>query len=73
MFSLGKERVYEQSESGLSQPPDWTTSLFINIFFNVGVRASLRTSTNLTGSEVNDHVSLQWSSYKQPQGSNLRP
>jgi len=25
------------------------------------------------GPEVNDHVSLQWSSYKQPQGSNLRP
>jgi hypothetical protein len=32
-----------------------------------------RTSTNLTGPEVNDHVSLQWSSYEQPQGLNLRP
>jgi hypothetical protein len=32
-----------------------------------------RTSTNPTGSEVNDHVSLQWPSYKQPHGSNLRP
>ena len=32
------------------------------------------TSTNLTGPEVNDHVSLQWPSYnQQPQGSNLRP
>jgi hypothetical protein len=25
------------------------------------------------GLEVNDHVSLQWPSYEQPQGSNLRP
>jgi hypothetical protein len=25
------------------------------------------------GPEVNDHVSLQWLSYEQPQGSNLRP
>jgi hypothetical protein len=32
-----------------------------------------RTSTNLTGPKVNDHVSLQWPSYEQPQGSNLRP
>jgi len=32
-----------------------------------------RTSTNPTGSEVNDHVSLQWPSYEQPQDSNLRP
>ena len=32
-----------------------------------------RTSTNLTGPEVNDHVSLQWPSYERPQGSNLRP
>jgi hypothetical protein len=31
-----------------------------------------RTSTNPTGPEVNDHISLQWPSYKQPQGSNLR-
>jgi len=23
--------------------------------------------------EVNDHVSLQWPSYEQPQGLNLRP
>jgi len=33
----------------------------------------MRTSTNPTGLEVNDHVSLQWSSCEQPQGSNLRP
>jgi len=33
----------------------------------------VRTSTNPTGPEVNDHVSLQWSSYKQLQGSNLIP
>ena len=26
------------------------------------------TSINLTGPEVNDHVSLQWPSYEQPQG-----
>jgi hypothetical protein len=32
-----------------------------------------RTSTNPTGPEVNDHVSLQLSSYEQPQDSNLRP
>jgi len=32
-----------------------------------------RTSTNLMGPEVNDYVSLQWPSYEQPQGSNLRP
>jgi len=32
----------------------------------------VRTSTNPTGPEVNDHVSLQWPSYEQPQGSNLR-
>jgi hypothetical protein len=25
------------------------------------------------GPEVNDHVSLQWPSYEQPHGSNLRP
>jgi hypothetical protein len=31
------------------------------------------TSTNPTGPEVNDHVNLQWLSYEQPQGSNLRP
>jgi hypothetical protein len=36
---------------------------FLSLFFfwiNVGVRANLivRTSTNLTGLEVNDHVSL---------------
>jgi hypothetical protein len=30
-------------------------------------------STNLTVSKVNDHVNLQWSSYKQLQGLNLRP
>jgi hypothetical protein len=35
--------------------------------FNVGVRVSFaRTSTNLMGPEVNDHVSLQWPSYEQP-------
>ena len=33
----------------------------------------MRTSTNSTGPEVNDHVSLQWPSYEQPHGSNLRP
>jgi len=33
----------------------------------------VRTSTNPTGPEVNDHVNLQWPSYEQPQGSNLRP
>ena len=32
-----------------------------------------RTSINPTGPEVNDHVSLKWPSYEQPQGSNLRP
>jgi hypothetical protein len=32
-----------------------------------------RTSTNPTGPEVNDHVSLQWPSYEQPHGSNLKP
>jgi hypothetical protein len=31
-----------------------------------------RISTNPTGPEVNDHVSLQWSLYEQSQGSNLR-
>lgn len=33
------------------------------------------TSTNPTGPEVNDHVNFQWSlsSYKQPQGLNLKP
>ncbi|XP_052301121.1 uncharacterized protein LOC18103253 isoform X3 [Populus trichocarpa] len=36
-------------------------------------RILARTSTNLMGLEVNDHVSLQWPSYEQPQGSNLRP
>jgi len=25
------------------------------------------------GPEVNDYVNLQWPSYEQPQGSNLRP
>ena len=33
----------------------------------------MRISTNLTGPEVNNHVSLQWPSYEQPQGLNLRP
>jgi hypothetical protein len=32
-----------------------------------------RTSTNSTGPEVNDYVSLQWPSYEQPQDLNLRP
>jgi len=31
------------------------------------------TSTNPTGPKVNDHVNLQWPSYEQPHGSNLRP
>jgi len=31
----------------------------------------VRTSTNLMGPEVNDHVSLQQPSYEQPQDSNL--
>jgi len=30
-------------------------------------------STNSTGPEVNDHVSLQWPSYEQSHGSNLKP
>ena len=30
------------------------------------------TSINSTSPEVNNHVSLQWPSYKQPHGSNLR-
>jgi hypothetical protein len=32
----------------------------------------VRTSTNPTGPEINDHVSLQWLSYEQPQGPNMR-
>ena len=32
-----------------------------------------RTSTNPTGPENNDHISLQWLSYEQPQGLNLKP
>ena len=36
-------------------------------------RSAWCTSTNPTGPEVNDHVSLQWLSYEQPQGLNLRP
>jgi hypothetical protein len=31
------------------------------------------TSNNPTDPEINDHVSLQWPSYEQLQGSNLRP
>jgi hypothetical protein len=48
---------------------------FIFIFFYYrGCPGQLaRTSTNLTGPEVNDHVSLQWPSYEHPQGSNLKP
>jgi hypothetical protein len=38
----------------------------------LGLCIFLCTSTNLTGSEVNDHVSLQLLSYEQPHGSNLR-
>jgi hypothetical protein len=41
-------------------------------FFRVSGPACAH-STNLTGPEINDHVSLQWPSYEQPQGSNLRP
>ena len=33
----------------------------------------MRTSTNPTGPEVNDHVNFQWPSYEQPHGSNLKP
>jgi hypothetical protein len=44
------------------------------IFFSLTGRPGqlARTSTNTTGPEINDHVSLQWSSYEQSQGSNLR-
>jgi hypothetical protein len=50
--------------------------LFFYFFkFNVGIRVSLRAPRliNPTGPKVNDHVSLKWSSYEQPHGSNLRP
>jgi hypothetical protein len=51
--------------------------VYILFFFFLVYRGCLgqfaRTSTNPTGLEVNDHVSLQWPSYEQPQGSNLRP
>jgi hypothetical protein len=33
----------------------------------------LRISTDSTGPEVNDYVSLQWPSYEQPHDSNLKP
>jgi len=47
---------------------------FFFFFFYRGCPGQLaRTSTNPTGPEVNDHVSLQWPSYEHPQGSNLRP
>jgi hypothetical protein len=45
--------------------------LFFSLMWVSGQLA--RTSTNPTGPEVNDHISLQWPSYEQPQGSNLRP
>jgi len=45
-----------------------------NFFSLMWVSGQLaRTSINPTGPEVNDHVSLQWPSYEQPQSSNLRP
>jgi hypothetical protein len=49
--------------------------LFFFFFFDYrGCPGQLaRTSTNSTDPEVNDHVSLHWPSYEQPQGSNLRP
>jgi len=47
---------------------------FFFFFYFRGCPGQLaRTSTNPTGPEVNDHVSLQWPSYERPQGSNLRP
>jgi len=49
-------------------------NLYIYIYIYRGCPGQLaRTSTNPTGPEVNDHVSLQWPSYERPQGSNLRP
>ena len=43
--------------------------MFLFFFFSLTwVFGSARTSTNLTGPEINDYVSLQWLSYKQPQG-----
>jgi hypothetical protein len=51
-----------------------STSLLTFVFSLTWVSGQLaRTSTNLIGPEVNDYVSLQWSSYEQPQGSNLKP
>ena len=47
--------------------------LYIYIVYRGCPGQFARTSTNPTGPEVNDHVSLQWPSYEQPQGSNLRP
>jgi hypothetical protein len=48
--------------------------IFEQSFFSLTWVGQLaRTSTNPTGPEVNDHVSLQLSSYEQPQDSNLRP
>ena len=38
-----------------------------------GLRNIYNYSTNPTDPEVNDYISLQWLSYEQPQGSNLRP
>jgi len=47
--------------------------MFFFIFSLMWVSGQLvYTSTNLMGLEVNDHVNFQWSSYEQPQGSNLR-
>jgi len=56
----------------LFQLNDWC--IFFFFFDYRGCPGQLaRTSTNPTGPEVNDHVSLQWPSYERPQGSNLRP
>jgi hypothetical protein len=36
------------------------TALSLYLFFFIIINMSIRTSTNSTGPEINDHVSLQW-------------
>ena len=47
---------------------------FFLLLFNIDVRVSLRVPRLIPRVlKFNDHISLQWPSYEQPQGLNLRP
>jgi hypothetical protein len=66
--------LYEREREGEKEKGETPSASAIFFLVQRGCPGQLaRISTNPTSPEVNDHVSLQWPLYEQPQGSNLRP